>query len=304
MKIGTFFPQLEFGTDPGLIREFGTMTEELGYDFLEAMEHIVGVSRATRPGFSGPYDHTCEFHEPFVLLSYIAAVTQRIELATAILVLPQRQTALVAKQTAELDVLSGGRVRLGVGIGWNRWEFEALGADFRTRGRRIEEQIALLRALWADPLVDFEGEWESVRAAGINPLPVQKHIPIWFGGMADPVLRRIGRMGDGWFPKFPSLDPLLLTKGLDRRHDDPKMLIEKMRSYAREAGRDPDAIGIEGRLNVSGRTPDEWRAEYEGWRDVGATHLNVFTIMGGLETPRDHLDIIRRVREELPEAFA
>ncbi len=304
MKIGTFFPQLEFGTDPGLIREFGVMTEELGYDFLEAMEHIIGVNPASRPGFSGPYDHTCEFHEPFVLLSYIAAVTQRIELATAILVLPQRQTALMAKQVAQLDVLSGGRVRLGVGIGWNRWEYEALGADFRTRGRRIEEQIALMRALWAEPLVDFEGEWDSIRAAGINPLPVQDHIPIWFGGMAEPVLRRIGKMGDGWFPKFPSLDPRLMTVGLERNLQDPMELIERMRGYAREAGRDGDAIGIEGRINVGGRSPDEWRAEYEAWRDVGATHVNVYTIKGGLETAQDHLDIIRRVRDELPEAFA
>ena len=304
MKIGTFFPQLEIGIDPGIIREFGTATEELGYEFLEAMEHIVGVNPASRPGFTGPYNHHCLFHEPFVLLSYMAAVTSRIELAMAILVLPQRQTALVAKQAAQLDLLSGGRLRLGVGIGWNRWEYEAIGADFTNRGKRIEEQIALLRALWTDPLVEFDGEWEQIHAAGINPLPVQKHIPIWFGGMAEPVLKRIGRMGDGWFPKFPSLDPRLMKVGLERNLDDPKDLIARMRGYAREAGRDPAAIGFEGRINVAGRTPDEWRAEYNSGRDIGASHINVYTIQGGLEKPQDHIDIIRRVREELPEAFA
>lgn len=304
MKIGTFFPQLEIGTDPGIIRAFGEATEALGYDFIEAMDHIVGVNPASRPGFSGPYDHRCPFHEPFVLLSFMAAVTERIELVTGILVLPQRQTALAAKQAAQLDVLSGGRLRLGVGVGWNRWEYEAIGADFSSRGGRIEEQIALMRALWADPLVDFDGRYEQVRGAGINPLPVRKRIPIWFGGMAEPVLRRIARLGDGWFPKFPSLDPRLLAAGLEQAQEEPAALIARMRGYAEDAGRDPTAIGIEGRINAAGRTPDEWRTEYDSWRTLGATHIHVHTIQGGLEEPQDHSDLIRRVRDELPEAFA
>ncbi len=304
MKIGTFFPQLEIGNDPGIIREFGAATEDLGYDFLEAMDHIVGVNPASRPDFSGPYDHHCSFHEPFVLLSYMAGVTKRIGLATAILVLPQRQTALVAKQAAQLDVLSGGRLRLGVGIGWNSWEYQAIGADFTNRGKRIEEQIALLRALWADPLVEFDGKWEQVHAAGINPLPVQNPIPIWFGGMAEPVLKRIGRLGDGWLPKFPTLDSSPMVAGQADNRQDPKEQIARMHAYAREAGRDPATIGIEGRINVAGRTPDQWRAEYESWQAIGATHMNVCTIRGGLERPQDHIDIIRRVRDELPEAFA
>jgi probable F420-dependent oxidoreductase len=194
MRIGIVFPQYEIGTDPAAIRDFAQAAEGIGYHHLLASEHVLGASTAARPDWRRPYGDTHraytdedQFHEPLVLFGFLAGLTRRIELVTGILILPQRQTALVAKQAAEIDVLSGGRLRLGVGLGWNAVEYEALGMDFRTKARRIEEQIALLRALWTQPVVDFAGEWDRIPAAGINPLPVQRPIPIWLGGGTDTV---------------------------------------------------------------------------------------------------------------------
>ena len=203
MQIGAIFPQTEIGQDPGVIREYAQAVEELGYGHLLAFDHVLGADTSTRPDWRGPYTSKTMFHEPLVLYGYLAAITQRIELVTGIIILPQRQTALVAKQAAEVDVLSGGRLRLGVGIGWNDVEYEALGENFHNRGRRSEEQVELLRELWTKEAVTFEGRWHRVTAAGINPLPVQRPIPLWFGsGPTDAALQRIARLGDGWFPQF------------------------------------------------------------------------------------------------------
>ncbi|MGE4219885.1 MAG: LLM class F420-dependent oxidoreductase [Alphaproteobacteria bacterium] len=296
MQMGVFFPQLEIGSDPGAIRDFAQTAEDLGYDFIETMDHVMGVNPDSRPGFSGPYTHRSAFREALVLLGFIAGCTRRLGLMTAVLILSQRQTTLVAKQAAELDLLSQGRLRLGIGVGWNRDECESMGMNFRDRGARVEEQIALLRALWTQELVTLDGRWHRVRDAGINPLPVQRPIPIWIGGMADAVLDRIGRLGDGWLPKFPSLDPTLQGRGMKRREESPEALIARVHASARAAGRDPAAIGIEGRVNLGGRTPDEWMRELAAWQALGATHMHVKTMDRGL-TPTEQIDLLRRFRD-------
>jgi probable F420-dependent oxidoreductase len=190
MHIGVVFPQTEIGNDPGAIREYAQAVEDLGYHHLLVYDHVLGASPVNRPGWRG-YTSETPFHEPFVLFSYLAGLTQQLELVTGVLILPQRQTALVAKQAAEVDVLSGGRLRLGIGLGWNQVEFEALNEHFRTRGARIEEQVDVLRALWTQPVVTVHGRWHQIEEAGINPLPIQRPLSVWFGGHADPILTRL-----------------------------------------------------------------------------------------------------------------
>ncbi len=219
-----------------------------------------------------------------MLFGFLAAVTSRVELVTGILILPQRQTALVAKQAAAVDVLTGGRLRLGVGIGWNLVEYEALGENFKNRGRRVEEQIALLRELWTKELVDFDGKYHHVQQAGINPLPLQRPIPVWLGGMAEPVLQRVARIGDGWFPQF-------------RPGPQSTETVERLRGYIRDAGRKIDDVGIEGRISVFNTPEDEWDAALAGWRQLGATHVTFNTMNIGLASPQAHIDAIRRFSE-------
>ena len=283
MKIGVIFPQTEIGTDPAAVRDYAQAAEGLGYDHIVPYDHVIGANPASRPGWTPPYTHKDNFHEPFVLFGYLAAATEKIGLASGIVILPQRQTVLVAKQAAAVDVLSRGRLRLGIGIGWNPVEYEALGMNFNDRGKRSEEQIEVLRLLWTKELVTFKGRWHTITDAGINPLPVQRPIPIWFGGNAEPVLRRVGRLGDGWFP--------LVDAG-----DKVRAMIEKVRGYAKEAGRDPAAIGIEGRVSVAGGTPEKWREAVLQWKELGATHLSVNTMKAGLAGATGHVDAIRRFR--------
>ena len=283
MKIGVIFPQTEIGNDPIAIRDYAQAAESLGYNHLLVYDHVLGAhpERFERLGFRPPYTYQTPFHEPFVLFGYLAGLTNKLELVTGILVLPQRQTALVAKQAAEVDVLTGGQLRLGVGIGWNTVEFEALGESFRNRGRRVEEQVALLRELWTKELVDFEGEYHAVRQAGINPLPVRRPIPVWMGAMAEPAIRRLARLADGWFPQF--------GPGADGAAS-----IERLRGYIREAGRRPEDVGIEGRINMVRIPEDQWEATLEAWRELGATHVTFNTMGAGLASPRDHIDAIQR----------
>jgi len=284
MRMGVVFPQTEIGADPAAVRDYAQAAEALNYDYLMTFDHIVGANPASRPGWSRPYSHTDMFHEPFVLFGYLACLTRKIELVTGIVILPQRQTVLVAKQAAAVDVLSGGRMRLGIGIGWNEVEYEALGENFHNRGRRSEEQIEVLRALWTQELVTFKGKWHRITDAGINPLPVQRPIPIWLGGSAEPVLRRVARLGDGWLP-------------LLRPDDKGRAQIEKMWSYAREAGRDPRSIGIQSRVQIGNRSPEEWVKEVTKWKDLGATEISVSTMKAGLSSPNGHIDAIRRFKE-------
>ena len=284
MKLGVIFPQTEIGNDGGAIREFTLAAEELGYEHILAYDHVLGADPGKHANWGGRYTMDSAFHEPFVLFGYLAGMTTRIKLTTGIIILPQRQTALVAKQAAAVDVLSGGRMRLGVGLGWNRVEYQALGQDFHNRGRRVEEQIALLRALWTEESVDFAGQWHTVSGAGLNPMPVQRPIPVWMGGGADPALRRVAALADGWLPQA-QMDEA------GRQH------IEKMREYAREAGRDPAEIEICGRTNPARIPEREWAAAIAWWKETGATQLDAVTMGAGYTSPGQHIDVIRRFKE-------
>jgi probable F420-dependent oxidoreductase len=274
MQIGVVLPQTEIGADVAAVRAYGQGVEELGFRHILAYDHVLGADPAVHEGWSGPYDLHSTFHEPLVLFGYLAAVTS-LELVTGIVIAPQRQTALVAKQAAEVDLLSAGRLRLGVGLGWNAVEYEALGQDFTTRGRRLEEQIGLLRRLWTESSVTFSGEFDHVRGAGLAPPPVQRPIPIWIGGQSPPAYRRMGRLGDGWFPQMspgPRLDAAM------------RMVAEG----AIEAGRAPEDLGMEGRARWTGDA-DDLMERAARWRDAGATHLAINTMKAGLATVDDHL---------------
>ena len=280
MKIGVVFPQTEFGSDPVAIRDYAQAAEALGFAHIVAYDHVLGANPDRPGGWSGPYTHLTPFHEPFVLFSYMAAFTTTIEFAPGIIILPQRQTALVAKQAATLDVLSGGRLRLGVGLGWNEVEYIALGEDFHTRGRRIEEQVALLRELWTKPLVTFSGRWHTIPDAGLNPLPIQRPIPIWFGGYAEDALRRVARLADGWMCG-------------ERPVSKARPLLDQFDRFLREAGRDRSAIGLEARMSYGDGKPDLWRQTIEEWKSVGATHVSFNTMGKGFNTADAHLNAIR-----------
>jgi probable F420-dependent oxidoreductase len=284
MQIGVVFPQTEIGADPGAVRAYAQGAEQLGYAHLLAYDHVLGADPAAHPGWSGPYDIATTFHEPMVLFGYLAALT-RLELVTGIIILPQRQTALVAKQAAEVDLLTGGRLRLGVGLGWNRVEYEALGKDFSSRGRRAGEQVELMRRLWTEPSVTFRGTDEQVTGAGLAPLPVQRPIPVWFGAQSPAAYRRTGRLADGWFPQ--------VRPGPDL--DAARAVVEQA---AVAAGRDPAAIGMEGRASWTG-DPGELARRAGTWREAGASHLSVNTMRAGLRTVDDHLDALRQAAPAL-----
>lgn len=286
IRLGAIFPQTEIGSDPDAIRTYALGVEELGYDHLLAYEHVLGAGTTTRPKWDGPYSSETMFHEPFVLFGYLAAITQRLEFVTDVLILPQRQTALVAKQAAEVDVLSGGRMRLGIGVGWNDVEYEGLNEEFGNRGVRSEEQIALLRALWRETAITFHGRWHTITDAGINPLPVHRSIPIWLGGSSERTLRRVARLGDGWFPQSA---PDAATRDRMRR----------LQSYIAEAGRPRDAVGIEPLLSTRAVTEPEWADFVARWRELGATHLCVNTMGLGFSSVQQHLDLLQRVKGAL-----
>src|SRR5437867_10033833 len=253
MKIGVIFPQTECGTDVGAIAEFVRAVEAMGFDHLFVADHVLGADPRfhSHPSLVN-YSHESVVHESLTLMAYFAAVTRRITLATGILILTQRQMVLVAKQAAEIDVLSGGRLRLGIGVGWNAVEFEALNESFENRGRRCAEQVAVLRALWTQPVVDFRGEFHRIDHAGLSPLPIQRPIPIWFGVGGreravppEAVLRRVARLADGW---SPNLTP----------DAQGQTLVARVHDYAREAGRDPAQLPLEGRILLAGQDVDGW----------------------------------------------
>ena len=283
MKLGVVFPQTEIGADPDVAAEFATTAEALGYDHIVAYDHVLGASTASRPDWQGPYTSESMFHEPFVLYAYLAGLTRALELVTAVIILPQRQTALVAKQAACLDVLSRGRLRLGVGTGWNAVEYEALGSNFHDRGARSEEQIAVMRKLWADDVISFDGRWHTVTEAGLNPLPGARRIPVWLGGMAPQVIDRVGRVADGWFPFF--------NRELEGQ-------IAEVHRVARDAGRDPADIGIECMAPFAG-AGDKARDRLRILADLGVTHSAVVTMNEGLAGPRAHIDAIKRYWDEV-----
>ena len=294
MELGVTVPIVELGDDLGGVREFVQAAEQLGYTHIRILDHVLGADPQYHPEVPRfPYTDQSYIHEPFTLMAFLSGITTTIKLVTGILILPQRQTALVAKQAAEVDVLSGGRLRLGIGIGWNPVEYEALGQNFHTRGRRCEEQIAVLRELWTQELVNFEGRDHKISHAGIRPLPIQRPIPIWLGAgsSANPipterVLKRIGSMADGWFPMFP--------------YDHPNRgVVEQVREYAHSAGRDPSNIGMEGRIRMASNGPEDWLAEAKAWEDMGATHLSASTVGPQITTIDQHIDALQRLKETI-----
>jgi probable F420-dependent oxidoreductase len=278
MRIGVVFPQTEIGADVGALRSYAERVEELGFTHLLAYDHVLGADPGVHRGWAGPYDVHTMFHEPFVLFGYLAAVTD-LELVTGIIILPQRQTVLVAKQAAEVDLLTRGRFRLGVGLGWNAVEYEALGKRFSDRGRRVDEQIELLRRLWTEQTVTHKGRYERVTGAGLSPLPVQRPIPIWLGAQSRRAYQRVGRLGDGWFPQVPPGPKL----------DEARAVVYQA---AREVGRDPATLGMEGRMSWGpggvGRLVDE----IGRWEDAGATHVSINTMRAGLQSVDAHIEAL------------
>jgi probable F420-dependent oxidoreductase len=254
--IGVFVPQPEIGDDPAEIRRFVVRLEELGFQHLLAYDHV--VHRARRPDTGN--------HEPFALLAFLAGLTQRMRLMASVVILPQRQTALVAKQAATVDLLSDGRLTLGVGIGWNALEFDALNEPFHNRARRFEEQIALLRALWTGA-VTFQGEWHTVEDAGIQPLPLQQPIPLWIGGDAEPALRRGARLGDGFFVNTPA--------GPEAAHQ-----LAILHDELERCGRAPDAFALDGKIEVGDDDPARWQREYAWWQAQGVSQVSLVTTAG------------------------
>jgi probable F420-dependent oxidoreductase len=277
MKIGAVFPHLEIGSDPVVVRDWAQTAEELGYSHLLAYDHVLGAEHAGRePALWGPYTEKDAFHEPFVLFGYFAACTSKVELVTGVIILPQRQTALVAKQAAEVDILSGGRLRLGIGTGWNWVEYDSLGEDYATRGPRQEEQVELLRKLWAESVIDYTGTWHRVERAGLLPLP-GRQIPIWFGGFNPVAFKRAARMGDGFIFGGAQADGLA---GLAQIH------------AALEAeGRDPAAFGIEAMVNWQSGA-DNWASEVEAWAAAGADYVSMRAMGAGFGSPREHIDAL------------
>ena len=284
MKIGVVFPQTEIGADSAVVAEFATTAESLGYDHLLAYDHVLGANTASRPDWQGPYTMNSMFQEPLVLFAYLAGLTKTLEFASGVIILPQRQTALVAKQAACVDVLSKGRLRLGIGTGWNDVEYEALGENFNNRGKRSEEQIDVLRKLWAEEAVTYDGTWHKITDAGLNPLPANKSIPIWLGGMAPQVIDRVGRLADGWFP--------FANKDLANQ-------IEQVREVARRAGRDPESIGIECIV------PTDTDADrLKSLQEIGVNHVAMVTMNQELADPAAHIDAISSARDVLAAAFS
>lgn len=286
MRIGVTFPQTELGGDVGAVRAYGQRVEELGFTHILAYDHVLGADPEVHQGWAGPYDVSTTFHEPLVMFGYLAAVTTAVELVTGVIILPQRQMALVAKQAAEVDLLSGGRLRLGIGLGWNAVEYEALGKDFSNRGRRSEEQVDVMRRLWTEPSVTYEGRYHTLTGAGLAPLPIQRPIPVWFGAASERAYERAGRLGDGWFPMVPP------GHGLEEAR-------EAVERAAVSAGRDPAALGMEGRVDwSSGR--DRVAEDLGAWAAAGATHVSINTMGAGLGGVDGHLAALEAAAADLP----
>jgi probable F420-dependent oxidoreductase len=285
MQIGAVLSQTELGPDPAALCDYAQAVQDLGYAFLVTSDHVVGADAADHPELERVFSIDAYLHEPLMLGAFLACAAPALGYLVSVVILPQRQTVLVAKQAADLDVLTHGKLRLGVGIGWNPIEFEALGIRFQDRARRFEEQLELMRKLWTQRVVTFAGRFDTVTAAGINPRPIQQPIPIWIGASAEPAVKRATRLADGFLPLRP------LEGGWQATMD-------KVHGWLAEAGRDPRTFGIEGRLDASQGTPDDWRKVIDMWRGFGASHLSVGTNGVGAGA-QAHIDRLRAVRAVL-----
>ena len=281
IRIGAVFPHFALGRNIPAVRTFVTTVESLGFDHLLAYDHVMGGSREGRPELEGRYTSAHPFHELFVLFGYIAGFTTRLELVSGVIILPQRQTALVAKQAAEVDILLDGKFRLGVGIGWNQIEYQALNENFRNRGKRFEEQIDVLRQLLSNEVISYKGQWHTIDRAGVQPQPVQQPIPIWIGGSSEVAVRRAARIADGFFPNQRSLE-----------EDAANLAI--LWDEADRVGRDRSAIGIEARIHLNDNNPDEWKRRFTFWQENGATHISLATIVQPTATPIDDLALLEK----------
>ncbi len=279
MEIGVIYPQNELRGDPEAVRRIGLAAEELGFEHLLVYDHVLGATHDREPKLQGPYTEQDPFHDPFVMMSYLAGITERIQFVTGILILPQRQTVLVARQAADVDLLSNERLRLGVGIGWNYVEYEALGEDFRRRGKRQEEQVELLRRLWSEPLVDFAGEFDRIDRAALNPRP-RRTLPIWFGGFADVALRRAARLGDG----FIFVDGMV----------DAFEQIANLKQHLRDEGRAGEEFGFHCNM-LKAKTPEAVVETAARWREAGGTHASVVTMGHNFATADEHIDYMEKV---------
>ncbi len=299
MQLGALIPITEIGADPGAVREYAHTMESLGYDFLEAPDHVLGINTASRPDWEAGRNTSADlFLDPFVLFGFLAGCTTKLGFSTGVLILPQRQTVLVAKQAACLDVLCGGRFRLGIGVGWNEAEFVGLNENFRNRGRRSEEQVQVMQMLWAQPHVTFKGRWHTIEDAGINPLPIHRRVPVWFGGHHELTLPRIAKWGDGWMPNAYPPD------------DAAREIFDKLRSLTRAEGRDPAAVGIEVWTSCGAGTAADWRREASFWKSAGASHLCLTTSFNRrhhrrIEGPgvADHLAALKRYHNAVAEVL-
>ena len=287
MKLGLSFPQTEIGTDPSKIKDFMQSAEDLGYDFITFVDHVLGEEAPRGASFAGNYTRDFMFHEVMVLMGYAAAVTNKIGLGTAVMILPQRQAVLVAKQAAEVDLLSGGRLRLGVGLGWNKVEYDGLGMPFGNRAKRFSEQIDVMRELWSKRVVEYRGDLHSFDSAGINPERLQRPIPVWIGAMKEVAVRRAARVGDGWF-MYPRQDP----------GNEAHAMISTYRQAAAEAGREPDSLGVNATVFANqGSGPDEWRSIMEKWERMGVNELTFRTAESDLENLEAHMNAIKKMAE-------
>ncbi len=290
-RVGASFPTSEIGVDPIVIRDFAQAVEDMGYARLCAYDHVIGANLASRPDWTGPYNHMTPFHEPLVLFGYLAGLTSRIELFTAVIILPQRQTALVAKQAANVDIYSGGRLSVGVGIGWNAVEYEALDAPFSRRGARLDDQIRFLRRLWTEPAFTEAGEFHRITDAGINPMPTRGALPIWIGGWSNAAMMRAVRLGQGWMPSLP--------------RDAAAETVAAYDAALSAAGRDPASAGLDNMVllgaTIGGpiRNAEAAVADAMAWRDAGASGVNVDTMKMGLKSVDEHIALFRRVAEDL-----
>ena len=292
MRYGAFFPTAQIGNDPAVLKTFATSAEAMGYDYIAAPDHVIQSGTPADAGWRAQYTWDFPHHEPLLLFSFMAAVTERIRLQTAVLIVSQRPTVLVAKQAAELDVLSGGRAELGVGIGWNALEFAALGQNFRDRGQRLSEQVELLRALWTEDLVTFEGQWHQVESAGLAPMPVQRPIPIWVGAFEPPAVRRAGRIADGW----------LLNPRLGPDDEDTTRLLEIFNTGAEEAGRPAGEARFGATIHLGDRGPNAWADEAGAWRERGASQITARTSQSGYTQARQHLEALERFAAAVRES--
>jgi probable F420-dependent oxidoreductase len=297
MQLGTLLPLGDIGGDPAIVREYALTAEAIGYHFVEAADHVLGVNAASRPGWDR---NTSEdlFHDPFVLFGFLAGCSPTLGFSTGVLILPQRQTVLVAKQAACLDVLCGGRFRLGVGVGWNEVEFVGLNENFHNRGRRSEEQVQVMQMLWKDQHVAYKGRYHTIDDAGITPRPASGRVPVWFGGHHENTLKRIAKWGDGWMPNAYPPDQSAID------------IFSQLRRLTEEAGRDPAAIGVEVWVSMGTGTEADWAKEAKFWKAAGVSHLCLTTTFNRRthkripgHTMRDHLGALKRYHAAVADAL-